>query len=337
MKTLQLSVVIPAYNAETWLKPTCEKLEAAMRKAEVNDYEIIIVDDGSSDGTKRVADELRHQNAEHLRVLSHANSGRYLTRKKGVETAKYSRILFIDTRVWIDENAIKFLKDQIASNPDRIIWNGHINVAKKGNLIARFGDALTILGWRRYFKNPKLTSYGLKDFDHFPKGTGLFTVPKGLITEAFRWFEESTKDVKNSSDDTLLIRHLAERNRIWLSPRFSATYFARTTLKAFVKHTYYRGQFFVDGFLRPGTRFFYPLIGFLISTVALMLICAFIPGLFVWLIVVALFLWGLELVISLSLGLSVKDALSLFLLSPLFAVVYGLGIWKAVIKQIGNI
>ncbi len=323
------SVVMPAYNAQQWLEETIEKTVAALVAAHIKNYEIIIVDDGSTDDTSDVTRLLKEKYANTLIVIHQENSGRFIARKCGVDRARFDRILFVDTRTWIDEQALLFLETQLKNYPDRLVWNAHINVAKKGNIIARFGDAITCLGWRRYFHKPRLVSYGLKDFDYYPKGTGLFNVPTEIIREAIAWFEGVTTDIKNSSDDTLLIRHIAENNKIWLSPKYSGTYFSRTTLSAFIKHTYYRGQFFVDGFLRRGNRFYYPLIGFLVlSPVALIAVVVY-PKL-LW---IALLCWITEFVFAVLLLRNKKDAVALFLLSPLFAAVYGLGIWRAVIRR----
>jgi glycosyltransferase involved in cell wall biosynthesis len=320
---------MPAYNAEQWLVPTIDKLYAAIDHASLPLFEIIIVNDGSSDQTLQVAKNLSKTYPE-ISVLTHANKGRYLTRKRGVEVAKYDRIFFIDTRVWIDNDSLVFLTEQLKKYSDRKVWNGHINVAKKGNVIARFGDALTLLGWRRYFKNPHLTSYDIAGFDHYPKGTGLFTCPKNILVEAMEWFEQNTSDIKNSSDDTLLIRHIAERNRIWLSPEFSATYHARTSLNAFMKHSYSRGQFFVDGFLRKGTRFYYPLLLFIVLSPVLLLAAIIFPKI----LLIGLAAWVFGLLFVLGLGLTIKDSLSLFILAPVFIVMYGAGIWRAIIRKV---
>ncbi len=61
--------------------------------------------------------------------------------------------------------------------PPKEVWNGHVIVEKKGNIIARFGDAITFIGWRRYLAHPRDCSYGLKDFDHYPKGTTMLLCP----------------------------------------------------------------------------------------------------------------------------------------------------------------
>jgi len=206
-------------------------------------------------------------------------------------------------------------------------------VAKQGNLIARFMDAVTFIGWRRYFGKPRTTSFGLADFDHYPKGTGDFLVPRALVKQAMAEFEKTSSDLTNSSDDTLLIRLIAAEERINLSPSFSATYYARTTLRGFVKHTYFRGQFFVDGFLRPGTRFFAPLVFFLATCVVLTAGLVLNPRLLVPLVVVAAGVWLAELAAALALRVPAVDALSLFALTPLFALFYGLGIWRAVIRR----
>lgn len=327
-----VSVIIPAYNAETWIVPTTQKIVTAIHQAKLKNAEIIIVNDGSIDGTESIARTLEYDIPVH--VHSQKNSGRFLARKKGVEYARYETILFIDTRVWIDEQSLVYVLDQQKKHPDRKVWNGDVQVQKKGNIIARFGDAITQIGWRRYHANPRLLSFDIKDFDYYPKGTTIFLVPKGLLKNAIAWFEVQTKDIRNSSDDTLLIRYIAERERIWISPGFTSIYFARTTIRAFVGHTYHRGLFFVDGFLRKGTRFYYPLIIFLLLTFIAPITMIIFPVIIPYLVLSIFIFWLLELIVALLMRIPIYDALSLFVLSPLFAIAYGLGIWKATIMRI---
>lgn len=329
-----ISIVIPAYNAEKWIIPTTEKIVAAIHKANIKKSEIIIVDDGSTDKTKEVALGLDYDISVY--VYSQENAGRFLARKNGVGHAHYDTIFFVDTRVWIDEKSLSYVLHQQQEHPERKVWNGDVEVQKKGNIIARFGDAITQIGWRRYHGKPRLLSYDIKDFDYYPKGTGIFIVPRELLLNAIDWFEKQTKDIKNSSDDTLLIRYIAERERIWISPGFTSIYFARTTLKAFINHTYHRGMFFVDGFLRRGTRFFYPLIGFLLLTFIVPITVIIFPVTVSFILIGLCILWLLEFILAILMKVPVKDALSLFILTPLFALAYGMGIWRAVIIRIIN-
>lgn len=328
-----VSIVIPAYNAAQWITPTVDKIVAALKNAPDIRAEIIIVNDGSSDDTSKVAHALQYKNIS-IHIIDQKNKGRFLARKAGVDTAKGDYVFFVDSRVFIDEHALAFLSEQLKSHPERKVWNGHVYVAKEGNIIARFGDAITYIGWRRYFHKPKLTSYGLDDFDYYPKGTGCFFIPKDLLQYATKEFLKSSHDLRYSSDDTLLIRLIAGKEKIHLSPDFSCTYHARTKLRQFVRHTFGRGMFFVDGFLRPGTRFFYPLIGFLVLSIAVLVSMVIYPAVIPFLLIGFVLLWTLELLLAIVLGTPGKDAFSLFLLSPLFMVVYGAGIWRATIKRL---
>jgi glycosyltransferase involved in cell wall biosynthesis len=326
---ITLSVVIPAYNAGQWLTQSVPKVAQAIKNADISKAEIIIVDDGSSDDTATVARSLKLPYP--VKVISQKNGGRFLARYRGVEAAIYDYILLIDTRVFIGENAIRYVTDRLNAEKDTLVWTSHVIIDKKGNPYARFWEAITFISWRKYFANPRDCSYGIKDFDYYPKGTTCFLVPKKTLLEANNWFKKNTKNTKDSNDDTLLIRHIAESHAINLSPNFYCTYHARTNLKQYCKHVYHRGKVFVDGFLRrDGNRFFWPLVGFLVLSVSVPIYLIIFPqyiGIALGLLTVA---WILELLTALLLKVPVKDALSLFVLSPLFAILYGLGIWSAV-------
>lgn len=326
-----ISVIIPSYNASGWLPKSIPKIDEALILSGVEDAEIIVIDDGSSDDTKETVDKIETKFP--IKYYKFENGGRFLARKRGTSKAKYDHILFIDTRIYITPKGLKFIVDKQAKEPEREVWTSHVHLDREGNMYARFWEAITFVAWRRYFAKPRDMSYGVKDFDMYPKGTTCFFTPKKVIEDANSWFEKNTINNKLSNDDTLLIRKIAEKNSININPQFACTYHARTNIRQFIKHVHHRGKVFVDGFLRKdGNRFFYPLILFLILSVLTPITLLFMPELILPFLVLFVSLWVAVLMLFLALGVQVRDAISFFILSPLFLLVYGAGIWRAFIE-----
>lgn len=326
---MKVSAVIPTFNGADWLPKSIPKVNKALKNSGIKVAEILIINDGSTDDTLEVIKKIKTDFP--LRVVSQENGGRFLARKLGALKAKYDHLLFVDTRVFIGENSLKFVINNYDEKNDKVVWNSHVYVAKKGNIYARFWDAIAYVAWRKYFSNPRDVSYGLKEFDYYPKGTTCFFIPKNLLIEANEWFEKNTKDLKTSNDDTLLIRHIAGEHLINLSPNFFCLYHARPNLKQFMRHVFHRGKVFVDGFLRrDGNRFFWPLVGFLILSIVLPIFLILRPEFILPALLLGALLWLFELMVLIIVGTPYKDALSLFCLSPLFAIFYGCGIWTAV-------
>ncbi len=101
MSKIGLSIVIPVYNAEMWIKPTIQYILDALEKSNF-ESEIIVVDDGSTDLSADNAASVKVPKGTTITVMRQANTGRYLARKAGVEASKFDNILFIDSRVYID-------------------------------------------------------------------------------------------------------------------------------------------------------------------------------------------------------------------------------------------
>jgi dolichyl-phosphate beta-glucosyltransferase len=92
-----LSVIIPAYNEEQRLPRTLDDVLAYLR-AQPYDWEVVVVDDGSSDGTGRVVGE-RVGDSLPVRLLRHpdgANHGKGATVRLGMEAAAGRYRLFMD-------------------------------------------------------------------------------------------------------------------------------------------------------------------------------------------------------------------------------------------------
>jgi glycosyltransferase involved in cell wall biosynthesis len=265
-----LSVVMPVRNEAEHLPAT---LAALARAAEVSglELELVLVDDGSTDGSAGVAARAL-AGAIPLRVLTRPHAGRFRARRAGVEAAAHDWVLLLDARVRLEPGALMFLADHLTAQ-DRV-WNGHVTADIRGNPFGAFGEVLVRLAWSAYFDDPKPTSFGVADFDYYPKGTGCFVAPRRLLLDSMEAFVPRVADWRFVSDDTQLIRWIAACHPIHLSPGFAAVYQPRTTLGAFVRNAVYRGSTFLDGHgrrdsrLYPVTVAFYPVS----AAVALLLV-----------------------------------------------------------------
>jgi len=89
MTTPLVSILIPAYNAEQWI---AETLESAVRQNWAN-KEIVVVDDGSTDGTLRIA---RQFVSRGVKIVTQPNSGAAAARNKAFEHSKGEFIQWLD-------------------------------------------------------------------------------------------------------------------------------------------------------------------------------------------------------------------------------------------------
>jgi hypothetical protein len=317
---ISLSIIIPAFNGAAWLPQTLAHLRAAIATAQWGDVEIIVVDDGSTDDTVVVMDDDR--GSPPVRLISQANAGRFAARQAGLRAARGSLVMFCDVRVFVHSHALEFVREQLINDPEAVVWNGHAVTASGSGLVSSFWDAITFLAWRRYLRNPRTTSYGDEDFDYYPKGTTLFLAPRSWLIEACEQFDTRVGDVSRANDDTLLIRPIATRSRINISPSFSCTYHPRTTLRQFAEHSFHRGTVFVDGHLRPGSRYLIPYIACLIASPFGLVCAARRPRATLVTVIAASGSIGL---VAATAGAPKRASVALAVLAPPFSVSYGAG------------
>jgi len=91
-----LSVVIPTYNRLPILEKCLRALERQQLQAPIRDYEVVVVDDGSTDDT---VNWLQHHSASfpHVRLVQQDHGGPAAGRNRGVEHARGDVIVFIDS------------------------------------------------------------------------------------------------------------------------------------------------------------------------------------------------------------------------------------------------
>ncbi len=95
-RSTPLSVVIPAYNEELRLPATLERIVAYAQENHWQDYEIVVVDDGSKDNTVKVAEQMALQHPAVRVIRNPGNRGKGYAVKNGMLQARGAWRLFTD-------------------------------------------------------------------------------------------------------------------------------------------------------------------------------------------------------------------------------------------------
>lgn len=128
VKCVRVSVVVPAYNAASFLRPTLASLASLRPPAE----EVIVVDDGSNDDTLALAADLLRDLGIEGRVVRQRNQGVSAARNRGIAEAQGDYVLFLDADDWVAPVLTERVRAAIGSGdaraPDVVCWRfQHVN------------------------------------------------------------------------------------------------------------------------------------------------------------------------------------------------------------------
>jgi glycosyltransferase involved in cell wall biosynthesis len=116
---MDLSIVVPLYNEEGSLKLLVEQLLAAVRPLAVP-FELVLVDDGSRDGTASALGQLAHQVPELVAVLLRRNYGQSAAMAAGFDASRGAVIVTLDGDLQNDPADIPLLLEQIEQGYDLV-------------------------------------------------------------------------------------------------------------------------------------------------------------------------------------------------------------------------
>lgn len=126
---MKFSVIIAAYNAEK----TIGKCLQSLKEQTFSDFEAIVVDDGSVDGTGEIArDYAREDNR--FRYIHHENCGVSATRNRGLNAAAGEYVVFLDSDDRYDLQYLQIFDELIEAYPEcEHFWCGYQSVDPNGN------------------------------------------------------------------------------------------------------------------------------------------------------------------------------------------------------------
>lgn len=115
-----ISVIVPAYNVEKYFKQALNSLG----EQRFNDYEIIIVNDGSSDDTLKIALEFQKNN-NNIIIINQDNAGQAHARNVGIEHSTGEYIYFFDSDDVLGNDALKIMYDAVNNKDiDILLFSG---------------------------------------------------------------------------------------------------------------------------------------------------------------------------------------------------------------------
>ncbi len=104
MENPLVSIIVPVYNTQKYLARCLDSLLAQ----DYENLELILIDDGSTDGSETLLDEYQEKDAR-VRVIHQENAGVSLSRNRAIEAARGEYIRFVDSDDWLPENATSLL------------------------------------------------------------------------------------------------------------------------------------------------------------------------------------------------------------------------------------
>lgn len=109
---MQLSIIIPVYNVEDTLSRCVE----SVLSQSFTDYEVILVDDGATDGSPRLVDKYAEKDAR-IKAIHQPNQGLSAARNTGIDRSTGKYLTFIDSDDFIETDTLSQLMSLLAQHP----------------------------------------------------------------------------------------------------------------------------------------------------------------------------------------------------------------------------
>lgn len=313
------SVIVPVYNGAETLD---DCLAALIDQDYPRDrYEIIVVNDGSTDDTGQIASRYP------VRVIDlETNQGRIVARNTGARAAKYERLVFNDVRILPERQLLAKVcrRDYQPLIPNVYDYDGD----RWG--FSRFFYLLRCKVYAPHYplrEGDEEFFITRANFDRMPKGAGF------LFCERQLWLasQPEVRD-KSTSDDTRILRKLVEFRPILRTLEISAQYRQRTESGQVIAHAFGRGPRFADYYLRPGGRYYVPYLAAWLVVGLMVLGIVLRPAAGAW-AVVALLLLGLGIA-ALYFSQTAADFVVVLICLPIVVIAFGFGVLKWQIAQL---
>lgn len=136
-RIMNLSIIVPVYNIEEYLD---ECLQSVIKQNTKYSYQIIIIDDGSTDGSSGIIK--RYCNCRNVIVVEKQNEGLSSARNIGIKKAEGEYICFVDGDDYVSENYVETMLNAAYGASADFVKCGHIRFGEGGTKNYSYGDSI---------------------------------------------------------------------------------------------------------------------------------------------------------------------------------------------------
>lgn len=129
----KISIIVPVFNVEHYL----EKCIESILSQTLEEFELILVNDGSSDRSGLICDYYRKRDTRII-VIHKENGGQSSARNVGIKLARGEYVGFVDSDDWIDSEMFRVLYDATIRDKSDIVISGIREINEKGNIIDEY-------------------------------------------------------------------------------------------------------------------------------------------------------------------------------------------------------
>lgn len=127
---MKFSIIVPVYNAEKFLW----KCLGSISSQSYNNFEVILINDGSTDSSGNICDEVVKKDAR-FQVIHKSNEGVSSARNNGINIASGDYIIFVDSDDWINEDALEKINNILKKYQYDICMFGIVREETNGSKI----------------------------------------------------------------------------------------------------------------------------------------------------------------------------------------------------------
>ena len=137
---MKISIIIPIYNAEK----SVTKMLDSLKKQTLMDFEVIMIDDGSTDQSPTICDNYQFKD-KRFKAIHKKNEGVSIARQIGIEHACGEYVIHADADDWVEPNMLESLYDEATKTNANIVFCDFFVTTLKKNFIEIKNPTLTFL------------------------------------------------------------------------------------------------------------------------------------------------------------------------------------------------
>ncbi|MFZ2275595.1 MAG: glycosyltransferase [Candidatus Nanogingivalis sp.] len=176
-----VTVIITVYNGDKFID-RCVESVLSQQNFDINELEILIINDGSTDGSLKKINTYKSQFPKIFTVINQKNKGAANARNHGISLAKGDFLTIVDQDDWLDSNFLSQFIEALEEDTD-VVQGGFSLVSENKQIIKQifpteteFGKFLAIPAWAKLYRTEFLRSNKINFFENNIGEDSIFTV-----------------------------------------------------------------------------------------------------------------------------------------------------------------